>query len=59
MGDVNIAFFHFVVRQRRSINFVARIKQDSGAWIEDLDDIKHSAVDFFAKLFTSDREDRC
>ncbi|XP_027118540.1 uncharacterized protein [Coffea arabica] len=54
VGDANSAYFHSRCRQRRSYNFVARIKEQSGAWLEDIHDIRRSAVEFFSSLFASD-----
>ncbi|XP_071920627.1 uncharacterized protein [Coffea arabica] len=55
VGDANTAFFHSRCRQRRNVNFVARIKDQSGTWVEDIQDIKRSAVDFFASLLASEQ----
>ena len=53
-GDANKAFFHSVVRQRRSSNFISRIKDAEGRWCATGQQIKESATDFFASLFTSE-----
>lgn len=50
-GDANTAFFHSVVRHRRSQNWISRIRDHNGGWIEDPETIKSSAVSFFADLF--------
>nr|XP_027120329.1 uncharacterized protein LOC113737276 [Coffea arabica] len=55
VGDANSAYFHSKCRQRRNFNFVARIKDQSGAWLEDLQHIRQSAVDFYSSLFASER----
>ncbi|XP_071909704.1 uncharacterized protein [Coffea arabica] len=55
VGDANSAFFHSRCRQRRNFNFMARIKDQSGTWVEHIQDIKHSAVDFFASLLASEQ----
>nr|XP_027088507.1 uncharacterized protein LOC113709854 [Coffea arabica] len=55
VGDANSAYFHSRCRQRRSYNFVARIKEQSGAWLEDIHDIRRSAVGFFSSLFASEQ----
>ncbi|XP_071939796.1 uncharacterized protein [Coffea arabica] len=55
VGDANSAFFHSRCRQRRNFNFVARIKDQSGTWLENIQDIRRSAVDFFASLFASEQ----
>lgn len=50
-GDANTADFHSVVPHKRNVNFIGRIKDSSENWIENLDDIKSSAVEFFSNLF--------
>ena len=56
-GDTNTKFFHFVVKQRRNTNFIGRIKDETGRWVEDEGAIKHSATQFYQNLFTSERQD--
>ncbi|XP_071902386.1 uncharacterized protein [Coffea arabica] len=53
-GDANTSFFHSVVRQRRNSNFIARIKDAEGRWLDAAQDIKTSATEFYADLFTSE-----
>nr|XP_027118574.1 uncharacterized protein LOC113735787 [Coffea arabica] len=53
-GDANTSFFHAEVRQRRSSNFIARIKDVEGRWLDDAQRIKASATAFYAKLFSSE-----
>nr|XP_027101056.1 uncharacterized protein LOC113720378 [Coffea arabica] len=55
VGDANTAYFHSRYRQRRNCNFVARIKDATGAWLEDEQDIRRSAVEFVSSLFTSEQ----
>nr|XP_027068031.1 uncharacterized protein LOC113693644 [Coffea arabica] len=55
VGDANTAYFHSCCRQRRNFNFVARIKDQAGTWLEDLQDIRQSAVDFVSALFASEQ----
>ena len=43
-----------MVRQRKSSNFIARIKVEEGRWYDSVRHIKASATDFYAKLFTSE-----
>lgn len=58
-GDANYyKYFHSIVKQRRSLNFISRVRADSGQWLEDVDSIKSSATQFFSRLFASDREGR-
>ncbi|XP_071905711.1 uncharacterized protein [Coffea arabica] len=55
-GDVNTSFFHATVKQKRSSNFIARIRGTGDSWLDDIEDIKLSASDFFSSLFTADRD---
>nr|XP_027096084.1 uncharacterized protein LOC113715980 [Coffea arabica] len=57
-GDANTKFFHSIVKQRRNANFVSRVRDGTGCWLEEEEDIRNSAVQYFEKLLTSDREDR-
>nr|XP_027075913.1 uncharacterized protein LOC113699764 [Coffea arabica] len=52
-GDANTAFFHAIVKQRRNKNFIARIKEKSGTWLESAELIKDSTIDFYSKHFSS------
>lgn len=53
-GDTNTAYFHALLRQRRNSNYIPRIKDSSGAWIQEENDIKHSVVQFFSLRFLAD-----
>nr|XP_027120463.1 uncharacterized protein LOC113737428 [Coffea arabica] len=55
VGDANTAYFHSRYRQRRNSNFVARIKDAAGAWLEDIQDIRRSAVESVSSLFASEQ----
>ena len=57
-GDANTKFFHSIVKQRRNTNFIYRVRDETGTWLEDEDRLKDSAVQFFSKLFMSEREGR-
>ncbi|XP_071926168.1 uncharacterized protein [Coffea arabica] len=54
-GDANTFFFHAAVKQKRSCNFIARIRGSGDSWFDSIEDIKLSASDFFSTLFTADR----
>ncbi|XP_071926081.1 uncharacterized protein [Coffea arabica] len=56
VGDANSAFFHSHCRQCRNFNFVARIRDGSGTWLEDTQAIQQSAVEFFSALFASEHQ---
>ena len=47
-----------MVKQRRSMNFIARVRGKNGQWIEDEEAIKSLATQYFDKLFTSERDGR-
>ncbi|XP_071906033.1 uncharacterized protein [Coffea arabica] len=53
-GDANTAFFHAMVKHKRSSNFIARIRGSGDSWLDTIGDIKTSASEFFSKLFTAD-----
>ncbi|XP_027124270.2 uncharacterized protein [Coffea arabica] len=55
-GDANTSFFHATVKQKRSSNFIARIRGTGDSWLDNIEDIKLSASDFFSSLFTADRD---
>lgn len=59
LGDANTNFFHVGLKQRRLANFIARLKEDDGTWLEkeeEIKEIKDSVVNYFSSLF-SDRRD--
>lgn len=57
-GDLNTKFFHALVnRKRRKLN-IQRIKDQSGQWIEDEDQIAKEAVTSYENLFTENNHDR-
>ncbi|XP_027083688.2 uncharacterized protein [Coffea arabica] len=45
--DANTKFFHSVVKQRWSMNFISRIKEEGGQWIEEEVTIQECAARFF------------
>ncbi|XP_071914053.1 uncharacterized protein [Coffea arabica] len=55
VGDANSAYFHSRYRQRRNCNFVSRIKNAAGTWLEDIQAIRGSAVEFVSSLFASEQ----
>ncbi|XP_071909667.1 uncharacterized protein [Coffea arabica] len=58
LGDANTKIFHSVVKQRRSMNFIARVKEENGQSVEDEEGIKASAAQYFARFFSMEREGR-
>lgn len=52
-GDQNTRFFHKYASQRNKTNLIARIKDDSGQWCENLEDIQKVIENYFSNLFTA------
>lgn len=50
-GDRNARFFHISTMARRKRNRIDRLRNDSGEWIEDQEQIKNMAVHYFQQLF--------
>lgn len=46
-------FFHKYASQRRKTNLIERIKDDSGQWCENLEDIQKVIENYFLNLFTA------
>ena len=46
IGDANTKFFHSRVRQRSNFNFIFRIKNEDGVWLDQLEKVKESVVEF-------------
>lgn len=56
VGDVKTFYFHSTIKQRRNSNFIARIRYDSRKLLEELKDLKSSAVEYYLNLFIADRD---
>ncbi|KAI9071798.1 hypothetical protein K1719_046244 [Acacia pycnantha] len=52
-GDKNTKFFHTSVIQRRQRNKILRLKNDSGVWLEDKEEINKAFSTFYQQLFNS------
>lgn len=52
-GDQNTKFFHATVQARRSRMTITRIKDASGTWLNDLEDIKSHGLEFFQHLLSA------
>ncbi|KAI9084511.1 hypothetical protein K1719_033499 [Acacia pycnantha] len=50
-GDRNTKFFHNTVIQRRQRNKILRLKDDSGRWMEDSEEINKAFSGFYSELF--------
>ncbi|XP_061363415.1 uncharacterized protein LOC133307011 [Gastrolobium bilobum] len=53
-GDKNSKFFHSTTVARIRKNKVKCLKNEEGVWVDNLNDLKHLAVNFFKKLYTED-----
>ncbi|XP_071678521.1 uncharacterized protein [Lolium perenne] len=53
-GDRNTKFFHRKAKWRQNKNRISRIKDANGVWIDDPDEIKNLANEFFKNLYASD-----
>ncbi|KAL0364052.1 UNVERIFIED_CONTAM: putative mitochondrial protein [Sesamum angustifolium] len=54
-GDRNTSFFHRRASQRFQTNLIARIKDSSGEWVEDVDGIRRYIISYFHDVFASSR----
>ena len=52
-GDKNSKFFHLKASQRRQKNFIPRIMDPQGRWVEDMEDVAGVAVQYFNNMFSS------
>ena len=53
-GDKNTAFFHHIVKQRRSRSSIQAIKDNSGVWVQEAQQIQDVGIEYFKGLFTSE-----
>jgi hypothetical protein len=53
-GDRNTKFFHRKANWRQNKNKIDRIKDDSGSWIDNPNEVKNCAMGFFKNLYTRD-----
>ncbi|GMJ02918.1 hypothetical protein HRI_003961000 [Hibiscus trionum] len=53
-GDRNTKYYHALVNGRKKRNAIVCLKDDMGKWISDPEVLKRIALDFFAKLFSSE-----
>ena len=52
--EKNTSFFHNMVKHRRRCSSIQAVKDDSGNWLHDINDIQALGIYFFRKLFTSE-----
>ncbi|KAL0307082.1 UNVERIFIED_CONTAM: hypothetical protein Sradi_6125500 [Sesamum radiatum] len=50
-GDRNTQFFHAKASTRKRTNTIDRLKDDTGRWLEELEDIRVLIVSHFTRLF--------
>ncbi|PNY12420.1 ribonuclease H [Trifolium pratense] len=53
-GDRNTRYYHIKTINRRRMNNITMLKDDSGQWIEDVDQLRQLVNDFYKKLFTDE-----
>lgn len=53
-GDRNIKVFHGKANQRRKWNYIEKLQEPNGEWIESEDLIKTHTIDFFQSLYISE-----
>lgn len=56
--DANTRYFHRLLSIRQNKNHIARLEIEEGRFVENEEDIAREMVAFFAKLYSSDVEDR-
>ncbi|XP_060195295.1 uncharacterized protein LOC132624548 [Lycium barbarum] len=49
-------YFFSVIKQKRRRNYIHRIQDENGYWIEDPNDIGNAAVRFYSNLFSNDSQ---
>ncbi|KAF7839228.1 ribonuclease H [Senna tora] len=57
-GDRNTRYYHTKTISHRRRNKILMLKNNSGDWIEDLEEIKRTIVSFYKELFKEDLEQR-
>jgi hypothetical protein len=53
-GDMNTKFFHRKANWRQNKNKIDWIKDESGSWVDNPDEVTNSAMSFFKNLYTRD-----
>ncbi|CAN0837158.1 LINE-1 retrotransposable element ORF2 protein [Linum grandiflorum] len=56
LGDQNTRFFHASTIQRRRRNMILSLKDESGRWIEEPNELTAHATDFYQSLFSGTRD---
>ncbi|XP_059294732.1 uncharacterized protein LOC132047749 [Lycium ferocissimum] len=55
-GDSCSKYFFSVIKQKRRRNYIHRIQDENGYWIEDPNDIGNTVVRFYSNLFSNDSQ---
>lgn len=55
-GDENTKYFHTSTLIGRRRNKILALKNDEDQWVEDREDLKHLAVEFYGQSFSANRE---
>lgn len=53
-GDCNKGFFQAFASARRQRNFVKRLKDDGGNWLEDMPELNNHILNYFTHLLSSE-----
>ncbi|CAL1383991.1 unnamed protein product [Linum trigynum] len=53
-GDINTRYFHTVALTRRSKNRITKLQVADGTWVDDPDQLRGIAREFYVKLFSDD-----
>ena len=53
-GDRNTSFFHQFASARRKRNYIKKLKDADGDWVEGTDPLKPLIFDYFSNLFSSE-----
>jgi hypothetical protein len=53
-GDRNTIFFHNFATARWKKNFIRKLKNNNGDWVEGTDMLKHVILEYFTNLFMSE-----
>jgi hypothetical protein len=53
-GDRNTSFFHNYASARRKRNFISKLKDEAGNWVEGTDALKPLVLNYFTNLFMSE-----
>ncbi|KAL0420648.1 UNVERIFIED_CONTAM: hypothetical protein Slati_3087700 [Sesamum latifolium] len=54
-GDRNFSFFHAKASQRHHVNSIRRLRKSDGEWTESAEGVQQCILEYFQKVFTSNR----